>query len=44
MHMAIGAVVNALWDLAAKRAGQPLWQLLATCPPRRSSTSSTSAI
>ena len=22
MHMAIGAVVNALWDLAAKRAGQ----------------------
>ena len=29
MHMAIGAVVNAVWDLAAKRAGQPLWQLLA---------------
>src|SRR4051812_26627685 len=24
MHMAIGAVVNALWDLRAKRAGQPL--------------------
>ena len=22
MHMAIGAVVNAVWDLAAKRAGQ----------------------
>ncbi len=29
MHMAIGAVVNALWDLKAKRAGQPLWALLA---------------
>lgn len=24
MHMAIGAVVNALWDLKAKRAGLPL--------------------
>ncbi|MDQ0574912.1 L-fuconate dehydratase [Agromyces albus] len=30
MHMAIGAVVNALWDLKAKRAGLPLWQLLAS--------------
>jgi L-fuconate dehydratase len=30
MHMAVGAVVNALWDLKAKRAGKPLWQLLAT--------------
>lgn len=29
MHMAIGAVINALWDLKAKRAGLPLWQLLA---------------
>jgi L-fuconate dehydratase len=33
MHMAIGAVVNAVWDLAAKRAGQPLWQLLAHATP-----------
>ena len=33
MHMAIGAVVNALWDLKAKRAGQPLWRLLASMPP-----------
>ena len=33
MHMAIGAVVNALWDLKAKRAGQPLWQLLAAMSP-----------
>ena len=29
MHMAIGAVINALWDIKAKRAGLPLWQLLA---------------
>ena len=33
MHMAIGAVVNALWDLKAKRAGQPLWRLLASMSP-----------
>ena len=33
MHMAISAVVNALWDLAAKRAGKPLWQLLAEMSP-----------
>jgi L-fuconate dehydratase len=33
MHMAIGAVVNALWDLKAKRAGLPLWRLLAAMTP-----------
>jgi L-fuconate dehydratase len=33
MHMAVGAVVNAVWDLAAKRAGRPLWQLLAHAEP-----------
>lgn len=33
MHMAIGAVINALWDLKAKRAGMPLWQLLARMSP-----------
>ncbi|MGW0947984.1 enolase C-terminal domain-like protein [Streptomyces sp. NPDC002623] len=33
MHMAVGAVVNAAWDLAAKRAGQPLWRLLAHADP-----------
>lgn len=33
MHMAIGAVVNALWDLKAKRAGMPLWQLLSRMTP-----------
>lgn len=33
MHMALGAVINALWDLKAKRAGLPLWQLLARMSP-----------
>ncbi|HET6672600.1 MAG TPA: fuconate dehydratase, partial [Agromyces sp.] len=33
MHMAIGAAINALWDLKAKRAGVPLWQLLSTMSP-----------
>jgi L-fuconate dehydratase len=33
MHMAIGAVVNAVWDLAAKRRGLPLWRLLAEAEP-----------
>jgi L-fuconate dehydratase len=32
-HMAIGAVVNALWDLRAKREGRPLWQVLAAMSP-----------
>lgn len=35
VHMAIGAVVNALWDLKAKRAGKPLWQLLAELSPEQ---------
>jgi L-fuconate dehydratase len=29
LQMATGALVNAVWDLRAKAAGQPLWQLLA---------------
>jgi L-fuconate dehydratase len=33
MHMATGAVLNACWDLAARRAGKPLWLLLAELPP-----------
>ncbi len=33
MHMAIGAVVTALWDLRAKRAGRPLWRLLSELAP-----------
>jgi L-fuconate dehydratase len=33
MHMAISAVVNALWDLKAKRAQLPLWRLLSAMGP-----------
>ncbi|MGW3043013.1 enolase C-terminal domain-like protein [Kitasatospora sp. NPDC001159] len=34
IHMAIGAVVNAAWDLAAKREGKPLWQFLTDADPQ----------
>jgi L-fuconate dehydratase len=33
IHMAAGAVVNAAWDLAAKRAGKPVWRLLGEMSP-----------
>jgi L-fuconate dehydratase len=33
VHMAIGAVINAVWDLAARRAEKPLWKLLADMEP-----------
>ena len=33
VHMAIGAVLNACWDLAARRAAKPLWRLLADLSP-----------
>ena len=35
MHMAIGAVINALWDLKAKREGKPLWFLLSELTPEQ---------
>ncbi len=35
MHMAIGAEVNAAWDLAAKVAGKPVWRLLADMSPEQ---------
>ena len=35
MHMAAAAVVNALWDLKAKREGKPLWQVLADMSPEQ---------
>jgi L-fuconate dehydratase len=35
MHMATGAVLNACWDLAARRAGKPLWLLLAELTPEQ---------
>ena len=31
--MATGALVNAAWDLQARRAGKPLWKLLVDLPP-----------
>jgi L-fuconate dehydratase len=33
IHLATAAVVNAMWDLFAKREGKPLWQLLADMSP-----------
>ena len=33
MHMAIGAVMTAVWDLRARREGQPLWSTLAALEP-----------
>ena len=32
-HMAIGAIVNAAWDLAARRAGLPLWKFASRMSP-----------
>ncbi len=32
-HMAVGAMVNAAWDLAARRADKPVWWLLADMTP-----------
>ncbi len=34
LHMATGAVLNAVWDLWARREGKPLWKLLADLSPR----------
>lgn len=33
MHLAAGAVVNAVWDLWAKTENKPLWQLVADLSP-----------
>jgi len=35
MHLATGAVVNAVWDLLAKDAGKPVWQLVADMTPEQ---------
>src|SRR5579863_5340589 len=35
IHMAIGAVINAAWDMAARRAGKPLWRLIADMSPEQ---------
>lgn len=33
IHLATGAMVNAIWDLYAKVLGKPLWQVLAEMSP-----------
>jgi L-fuconate dehydratase len=33
VHLALAAIVNALWDLWAKSAGKPLWRLVADFTP-----------
>jgi L-fuconate dehydratase len=33
VHLAAGALVNAVWDLRARLAGKPLWKLLADMTP-----------
>jgi L-fuconate dehydratase len=35
IHLATGAVVNAMWDLVAKRAGKPVWALLSEMTPEQ---------
>ncbi len=35
MHLATGAVVNAVWDLLAKEAGKPVWQLVGEMSPEQ---------
>jgi L-fuconate dehydratase len=35
IHLALAAVVNAVWDLYAKSEGKPLWKLLADMTPRQ---------
>jgi L-fuconate dehydratase len=33
VHLALAAVMNAVWDLAARKARKPLWRLLAEMTP-----------
>jgi L-fuconate dehydratase len=35
VHLAAGAVINAVWDLYAKAEGKPLWKLLADMSPEQ---------
>jgi L-fuconate dehydratase len=35
VHLATAAVVNAVWDLYAKREGKPLWKLLVDLTPEQ---------
>jgi L-fuconate dehydratase len=35
IHISMAAIVNAMWDLHARRAKKPLWKLLADLTPRQ---------
>ncbi|TNU73027.1 L-fuconate dehydratase [Miniimonas arenae] len=35
VHLAMAAVMNALWDMAARRAGKPLWRMLVDMTPEQ---------
>jgi len=35
IHLACGALINAIWDLYAKAEGKPLWRLLAEMEPEQ---------
>ena len=35
IHMALAAIVNAVWDLWAKTEGKPVWQLVADLSPEQ---------
>jgi L-fuconate dehydratase len=35
IHLALGAIVNALWDLYAKYEGKPLWKLISDFTPEQ---------
>ncbi len=35
IHLALAAIVNAVWDLYARSANKPLWKLLADMSPRQ---------
>ncbi len=35
VHLAMAAVMNAVWDLAARSAGKPLWRLLVEMSPEQ---------
>ncbi|MFF1870220.1 enolase C-terminal domain-like protein [Streptomyces sp. CB03911] len=35
IHMAAGAIVNAMWDLYGRRTGKPVWRLLSEMSPEQ---------
>ncbi|MFI8523306.1 enolase C-terminal domain-like protein [Promicromonospora sukumoe] len=35
VHLSLAAVLNAVWDLVARRAGKPLWRLLVDLTPEQ---------